>query len=234
MPYRRLPNTDQARIRALRAACEAAEKYTTQELRFSQKLALDVQSFTPIFEQCVNQYVDSRKLQASMGKKVAEAGKSARLYLSHFIQVLNMCIMRGEIRADARKQLGLSMDEATVPDMSTDQQLIELGKSVIEGEQKRSGNRIYNPSIANVKVKYDMFCEVYSKHKDMQQTIAKHHVKVDDIREKADQLILEVWNDVEGSLGVVDTDEKRAVAMEYGVVYFYRPIERQKDFLAGK
>jgi len=234
MPYRRLPNTDQARLRALKAACSAIEKFRSEDLKFSQKLALDVKSFTPIFEQEVNRYVDSRNLQSSIGKQVVEAGKNARLYISHFIQVLNMCIARGEIKPDARKQLGLGANETTVPDMSTDPQLLEVGKQVIEGESRRQGNKIYNPSIANVKVKYDRFCEVYAKHKDLQQTIAKNHGKVDEIRSKADQLILDVWNDVEGSIGTVDTDEKRELAMEYGIVYFYRPIERQKDFFAGK
>lgn len=234
MPYRRLPNTDQARLRALKAACSATEKYSPENMKFSQKLALDVKSFTPIFEQEVKRYVDSRTLQSSIGRQVLEAGKNARLYLSHFIQVLNMCILRGEIKKDARTLLGLEADETTVPDMSSDQLLLDIGKAVIDGESRRQGNKIYNPSIANVKVKYDRFCEAYAKHKDIQQTIAKNHSKVDEIRSKADQLILEVWNEVEASIGTVDTNEKREMAMEYGIVYFYRPIERQKDFFAGR
>ncbi|MCQ2203073.1 MAG: hypothetical protein MJZ15_01375 [Bacteroidales bacterium] len=234
MPYRRLPNTDQARLRSLKSALAAIELYSPSDLLFSQKTAMDVRAFTTVFEQAVNQYVDSRNLQAQLGKKMNEAGKNARLYLSHFIQVFNMCILRGEIKKEARKILGLDHTKGTVPEMITDTQLIELGRNVIDGESKRSGNRIYNPSIANVKVKMDLFSEIYAKHKDIQLTIQKHHAKLDEIRSKADQIILNVWNEVEESLGVVDTDEKREKAREYGVVYFYRPIERHKDFLAGK
>ena len=108
MPYRRLPNTDQARVRALRTACEAAEKHSAGELLFSPKMAIDIKSFTPIFEQAVNQYNDSRRLQSDIGKTVGESAKNARMYLSHFIQVFNMCIMRGEIKKEAREQLGLA------------------------------------------------------------------------------------------------------------------------------
>lgn len=193
-----------------------------------------VRAFTPIFEQGLNQYMGSRNMQTELGRKMNEASKQARLYLSHYIQVFNMCVVRGEIKKEARGMLGLDIESNTVPDLSTDQQLIDLGKAVVEGESRRAGNRIYNPSIANVKVKLDMFNEAYAKHKDMLATIQKHHVKFDELRDKADTIILDIWNEVEAALNPIDTDEKRDKATEYGVVYFYRPIERQKDFLMGR
>ena len=231
MPYRRLPNTDQARLRALKAACNAINRYTPDQLLFGPKTAMAVTSYTPIFEQGLNQYLGSKSMQTELGKKMNDTAKQARLYLSHYIQVFNMCIMRGEIKKEARALIGLDIESNTVPDLSTDQQLIEFGKAVVEGESRRTGNRIYNPSIANVKVKLDMFNEAYAKHKDMQATIQKHHAKFDEIRGKADGIILDIWNEVEASLGTIDTEEKRQKATEYGIVYFYRPVERQKDFL---
>lgn len=238
MPYRRLPNTDQARLRALKAACTAAEQVEPSDLRFSRMLGMEISSFTPIFEQCLNQYIDSRNLQAAIGKQLSDAGRSARLYLSHFVQVFNMCVVRGEIKCEARKMLGLPLDDSSVPDIVSDQQLSEWGKRIVEGEEKRmaqgGGNRIYNPSIAVVKVKLAQFEEVYAKHKDIVLTIQKHHAKVDELRAKADQMILAVWNDVENSLAPIDSDEKRDQCSQYGVVYFYRPVERQKEFFGVK
>lgn len=238
MPYRRLPNTDQARLRALKAACTAAEQVEPSNLRFSRMLGMEISSFTPIFEQCLNQYIDSRNLQAAIGKQLSDAGRNARLYLSHFVQVFNMCVARGEIKSEARKMLGLPLDDSSVPDIISDQQLSEWGKRIVEGEEKRmaqgGGNRIYNPSIAVVKVKLAQFEEIYAKHKDIVLTIQKHHAKVDELRAKADQMILAVWNDVENSLAPIDSDEKRDQCSQYGVVYFYRPVERQKEFFGVK
>ena len=56
MPYRRLPNTDQARLRALRTILTKGSKSTPEKLPFSQKRYLEIQAFLPQFEQAVSQY----------------------------------------------------------------------------------------------------------------------------------------------------------------------------------
>ncbi len=230
MPYRRLPNTDQARLRAMKAAIVKANKEMPDNLLFSQKLKLELIAFQPLFEQAVMQYSNSKELHAGYGRSLATAFKTARLYISHFVQVYNMCVQRGEIKADTRKFFGLT-SENTTPDLNTETQLLEWGLKIIEGEEQRMnsghGNRIYNPSIAVVKVKYEQFRDVFHKHKDLIVTTQKHHEKVTELREKADRIILEIWNEVEGSFGIVDDDDKRAVCIDYGVVYFYRPHERK-------
>ncbi len=238
MPYRRLPNTDQARLRALKAAIQQVKAVSPADLRFSQRTALEVASFTPLFEQAVQQYLDSKDRQASVSKQVADAGAVARLYLSHFIQVFNMCIARGEIKAEMRDKLGLGDCGAAVPDLASNQQVVDWGHKVVEGEEARmaagGGNRIYNPSIALVKVKLQIFEENYNKQRDILQTIQKYHDKLDDVRKKADDIILKVWNEVEEALAPIDSDEKREICQAYGLVYFYRPQERQRDFLLGQ
>ena len=229
MPYRRLPNTDQARLRALQTALNKSREEHPDELLYCQKLKLEVQAFLPIFEQAVGQYVQSKDLHARYGRTLAENFKSARLYLTHFIQVYNMCVMRGEINEDTRSFFGLNGSQS-IPDMNTESQLVNWGSKIISGEEQRMyagrGNRIYNPSIAVVKVKYEQFLDIYHKHKDLLNTTQKLHEKVCDLRAKADGLILELWNEIEGSFGVVDSDEKRQVCTSYGIVYFYRPHEQ--------
>ncbi|MBQ3635370.1 MAG: hypothetical protein II951_07130 [Bacteroidales bacterium] len=237
MPYRRLPNTDSARLRALKAAAQHAEENKgLGTLAMSERSAMSVVSFTPMFEQTLAQMNDIKNKQLAASKAVSDTGKVARLYLSHFVQVLNMCIARGEIKPEVRNLLGL--EEAAVPDISGDSQLIEWGHKIVEGEEKRmsmgGGNRIYNPSIALVKVKLQIFEENYNKYKDSVGTSMKYHDKIDEMREKADALILELWNEIEAKYSPVDSDEKREECQKCGVVYFYRPVERQRDFLAGQ
>lgn len=236
MPYRRLPNTDQARLRAFKAAIEQAVKTGPQNLLFSQKLKLEIASYYPIFDQSVQQYLFALQTQSGISKQLGEAYRNARMYLSHYLQVYNLCVMRGEIKAETRRLLGLSASMRSIPEITSEAQLLEWGEKVIKGEENRmatgNGNRIYNPSIAVVKVKHEQFRDLYHKHKDMLATTQKHLEKVNELRSRADELILDLWNEVEASVGEM-TDEARKQCVLYGVVYFYRPHEKIQMLFTG-
>ncbi len=231
MPYRRLPNTDQARLRALKTALQKGNAISPWDLAYSQKLYLQLKAFLPIYEQAIDQYNFSRDRQAKYGKLLNEQFKIARLYISHFLQVLNFCIIRGEIKPEARVSLGIDINDKAVPEMGTEQQLIHWGEKIIKGEEKRmlyGGNRIYNPSIAIVKIKYEKFLDYYNNHKNLQVTTQKMHSKVAELREKADNLILHIWNEVEENFNQLPGDSKRDKSKEYGVVYVLRKHEKEE------
>ncbi|TCO11060.1 hypothetical protein EV194_101694 [Natronoflexus pectinivorans] len=230
MPYRRLPNTDQARLRALKSAVKKGNSLNPIDLAFSQKLLLELKAFLPHFEQVLNQYQYNRERQANTGKQLGEHYKSARLYVSHFFQVVNLCIARGEIKPEARTYYGLAVDEKSVPEIGTEQQLLQWGKSLIKGEEDRmaaGATRIYNPSLAMVRVKFEKFLEYYNIHKDLLATSHKLLDKVNDYREQADKLITTVWNEVEAKNENLSPDERREICSHYGVVYVYRPSEKE-------
>jgi hypothetical protein len=78
-----------------------------------------------------------------------------------------------------------------------------------------------------VKMRFEKFQENYDFHKDLLKTSQKMHEKVTDERETADQLIVKIWNEVEASFNNLEPDQKRKKASEYGVVYIYRPSEKE-------
>jgi hypothetical protein len=232
MPYRRLPNTDQARLRALKTAQSKGVQLAPMELAFSQKLLFDIKAFVPQYEQVIQQYQFSRDRQAKFGKSLSEHFKMARMYLSHFLQVVNMSIARGELKPEVRTFYGLEEDSKAIPEISTEQQLIDWGKKVISGEENRmarGGSRVFNPTIAMVKMRFEKFLENYDFHKDLLKTSQKMHDKVAEERETADKIILNIWNEVESHFQELDPEEKRQKASEYGVVYIFRPSEKERQ-----
>lgn len=58
MPYRRLPNTDQARIRALKAVVAKGDTYNVYDLAVSLKVLTDARNFLVKFEAAHSYYVD--------------------------------------------------------------------------------------------------------------------------------------------------------------------------------
>ncbi len=232
MPYRRLPNTDQARLRAIKKALEMAMKKPVDELAFSQVSLSRVRAFILSFEQAVVQHKTALKNQSAKSKAHNEMLKKARLYISHFIQVLNFAIIRGELNPKVREYYGLSIDDKNVPLLNLESEVVEWGKKVIDGEQDRirngGGSPIYSPSVAVVKVRYEEFVEAHHHQKMLQNITHRASEKVGEMREEADELILRIWNEIEEHFINLPEERKRKEAQEYGVIYFFRPKEKKK------
>ena len=162
MPYRRLPNTDLARLHALQNAIQRAQTADYTEQVIPYKTLSEAQRFLVQFENVVMQSKDNYKSSVTANKQYRHIVQNARMYISHFIQVLNLAVIRGEIKREQKLLYGLDPHQHIVPDLSTEEYLLEWGKKIIEGEQKRMANGgfpIYNPAINKVKVHYDIFCE---------------------------------------------------------------------------
>ncbi|MCL4482046.1 MAG: hypothetical protein M1445_05445 [Bacteroidetes bacterium] len=231
MPYRRLPNTDQARLRAINTAILMGQKKTPDELAFSANTLARLRAFFPGFETNLIHHKLARTQQDKNSRTYLEIAKKARIYLSHFIQILNFSIQRGDMKADVRNYYGMVGDKKS-PSLVLESELLEWGKKIIEGEHQRvlhGGNPLYNPSIAVVKVKFDQFVDAYYFQKTLQSNTVRWTQKVSGMRPEADEIILDIWNEVEEFYSAYPEEIKRERAAEYGVVYVYRPMEKQRN-----
>lgn len=233
MPYRRLPNTDAARIRALKAALKKGQNLDLDTIAYPFPLKQKIEFFLPKFEVAIVNSRLAKEKQFDNSQKFSEYAKKARLYISHFIQVLNFCIARGELKPSARTFYGLEENSSKVPSLLTEQELLQWGEKVIAGEQNRlsngGGNPIYCPSIALVKVNYENFRENYTRQKQFQNNSARESGNVAQYRDEADTLVLEIWNEVEKYFeGVKDEEQRRYMCEEYGLVYVFRRGEKEK------
>ena len=233
MPYRRLPNTDAARIRALKAALRKGQQEGIDTIAYPYALKQKVEFFLPKFEVAIANSKLAKEKQFDNSPKFSEYTKKARLYISHFIQVLNFCIARGELKPSARTFYGLEENSSKVPSLLTEQDLLQWGEKIISGEQNRlsngGGNPIYCPSIALVKVNYENFKENYTRQKQFQNNSARESGNVAQYRNEADHLVLDIWNEVEHYFErVKDEEEKRYMCEEYGLVYVFRRGEKDK------
>lgn len=233
MPYRRLPNTDQARIRALKAVVAKGDENGVYDRAVSYKALADARNFLAKFEPAQRYYMQCYDRQLKAAPKHQEHVKMARLYVSHFIQVLNLAVIRSEVRSSYKALYGLDEESNVVPDLSTEALLAAWGSKIIEGENKRTsqgGIPIYNPTIAKVRVHYDIFMESYEKQKGLQQLTARSLETLASMRKQADELILDIWNQVEKKFEAVTPNERRLdMCRSYGLVYYYRTGEKRKE-----
>ncbi len=230
MPYRRLPNTDQARLRALRMAIQQAEKQDFVDQVVSFKTVHDAKTYLGIFEKQLSQYQQTLDNQVSANKRYQQIVHNARLYISHFIQVLNLAVIRGDIKKEHKLFYHLDPTIHTVPDLTTEAALIQWGKFIIDGENERvrnGGLPIYNPAIAKVQVHYEIFKEYKSTQKLYQNTTARSWEELVNSREKGDAIILDIWNQVEAKFKDEKPYTRLTKCKQFGLVYYYRKGEKE-------
>ena len=232
MPYRRLPNTDTARIRALKTALEKGKELHPNQLAFSSKTIVRLEKFLPLFDHNFKLYRQTLASQNKKGKDYNETLKKARIYLTHFIRVMNMAIFRGDLPVETRAFYGLATDESTVPSFSTENELMSWGRRIIEGEEfriKKGGSPITNPTIAVVKVRFENFIEAWNYHNTLAKRTIDYTEKNYALRKEADEIILQLWNEIEKTNIALPEDVRKSACEEYGLVYFYRKGELDKS-----
>jgi len=231
MPYRRLPNTDVARLKALKQAYQKGKELPPFKLAFSQAAYNKVQSFLPNFERIVLLYKNNHTATIAKSKDYLTNYKKAKLYVSHFLQVMNMAIVRGEHNPKIRTFYGIDELDGKLPEMNTETELIKWGEQVIAGETERirkGMTPISNPTIAVVKVRFEQFMSAYHSKKINQKNNARILNDVNALRTQVDEIILTVWNEVEKTFAGLPDHEMREKAAEYGVSYVYRKSEQQR------
>ncbi|MDA3893208.1 MAG: hypothetical protein PF517_16220 [Salinivirgaceae bacterium] len=229
MPYRRLPNTDISRIRAMQTALKMSEGVPPFKLSFSIARHQELKFFFPEFNQAVRYQKETLERQTEKNKTHLECLKKARLYLSHFIQVLNFAIVRGELKEETRMFFELEDYDNRLPQLNNEKDVIDWGKKLIDGEQLRLSKAlapITNPTIARVKVHYEDYLRAHKSQKHLQETHNKALQKMSDLRTKADDIIVKIWNEIEEHFSNLPAEEKRKNAEKFGVVYVYRKNEK--------
>jgi hypothetical protein len=231
MPYRRLPNTDTARIKAMKIALDKGKELPPNKLAYSSKMIVRLQKFLPLFDHNLQLYRQALSSQNKKSKEYNETVRKARIYLTHFIRVMNMAIFRGELPSETRAFYGLATDESTVPSFNTENELMSWGRRIIEGEEfriKKGGSPITNPTIAVVKVRFENFIEAWTFHNTLAKRAIDYFEKNYNLRKEADEIILTLWNEVENTHSKLPEESRKKLSEEYGLVYFYRKGELDK------
>lgn len=231
MPYRRLPNTDQSRIRALSTAIERYDSKNDDGEVITVRTYNEALNIFPLLENTQHDYLQSLEKQKEASKKYYRQMHTARLYISHFIQVLNFGVIRNEIKKEVKTLYNLDPENFTVPDLSTESSILKWGENIIKGEKERilkGGSPIYNPAIAKVNVHYEVFKDSCVTQKVFQKSTNRYLEQITAMRKGADQLILDIWNQVENYFNNLPETTKRENCQLWGVRYYLRKKEKEQ------
>ena len=225
MPYRRLPKTDAARLRALKTLLDNNDIYVVRNRFLDWKTLNRAQ---PAYDRLLTaneQFRVSSQAQTRHTAKLERLQRNATIYVSHFVQVLLMSVDRGETKRQLLPLYGLEEDATTVPNIKTLDRLVEWGEKIVEGEKariKKGGRPIYNPSIGMVSTHLDIFREAYEQQRRLQQRTQKVVDDLQTIRPEVDEILLDLWNQIEKHFENEPPEVRFSECRKFGVVYYYR------------
>jgi hypothetical protein len=231
MPYRRLPKTDAARLKALKTVIDNNEIYTVKNRFIDWKTLNEVQQVYQKLLTANQQYNMCYNAQIRNSGKIDKLQRNAEMYISHFIQVLYLAMQRGEIKESNKKLYSLSEGDYSLPNIKTYDGILKSGINIIKGEKariKNGGRPIYNPTISMVATHYDIFKEAYDKHKMLQDKTNKSFEILKVIRPDVDRVLLDLWNQIEKHFDEEPLEIKLDECRKFGIVYYYRSTEKIK------
>jgi hypothetical protein len=118
-----------------------------------------------------------------------------------------------------------------VPSLISENELMSWGRRIIEGEEfriRKGGSPITNPTIAVVKVRFENFIESWNYHNILAKKTCDYTEKNNNLRKEADEIIVQLWNEVEETHNILPEEIRKVQSEEYGLIYFYRKNELDK------
>ena len=230
MPYRRLPKTDAARLKALEAIADNNLVYTVEGRFVGRETVADIQRLYAALSDAISQYRLSMRTQVRYARRIEPLHHNAMTYVSHFLQVLFLAVERGEVPRGELRRYGIAEEAMVVPYLKTAEAVMEWAPKVISGEKERlkgGGRPILSPPIGAVIAHFDVFKAMFAAQRQYQTRTAKALADITALRPEVDEAILNVWNIVEKHFENEPPESRFQQCRQFGVVYYYRRHEKR-------
>ena len=229
MPFRRLPDTDATRTQALTAASQKNATVAPADSLISAGTAASLATFLPQWEKETADRSNALAAQTASTAVLDGIGARLRMTVSHFFQVYQLAIARGVFSPSGRASYELSVNEETVPALTTEADLLLWADRIVKGEARRLAN-LAEPAMAmpaaseveNLLLSYQTELASQTTAKD---ALDGEQQDITNLRPVADRIIRDIWDEVEFALRRLDPPSLRRRAREWGVFYALRPGE---------
>ncbi|MCW5906907.1 MAG: carboxypeptidase regulatory-like domain-containing protein [Chitinophagales bacterium] len=228
MPTINRPRTNLERLKALQAAKAKADVTSATDLAFSAETLTRLTAFLPTFQTEMQEVGSALSAQSAATVTANAAKAAARMHISHFFQVFNLGIQRGIYSAQQRAHFNLDVNSADLPRLVTEQEIATWGQRIVTGDAARTavgGAAMSNPTAAEVATVHSAYIAAQSTQSTLKDAYDHEQEDVQALETEADDLIADIWDEVEFTFRKDSPPSKRRKAREYGVRYIPNPGE---------
>ena len=239
MPYRRIPNSMPAVIRTLKAARDTYKTtpVVTERAISAETFAKldDAPASNSLLNRLLKEASDVDLAQAAQGPlttALAQKAATLTMFVSHFHQVLDMGIERGDFAPGARAYYGRDLHSTTIPDLSSYDTLEFAAGKVASGETARAqaegaSHRPMNlPNASEVAVVSAEFNTLRTQSRQAQTRTDTQREEAQALYAEAQALAVDICDTVEFFYRKdPNPSSRRQKCIRWGVVYIYEPGE---------
>ncbi|MDR1561618.1 MAG: hypothetical protein LBS54_00845 [Dysgonamonadaceae bacterium] len=229
----KIPDRDTDRIDTIRNAVEREDMLPESERVLLDGEIVEMRYFIRQYEGETMVLKNAKDDKAKTMLQYKELFKNAQMYISHFIRVLQLTVIRKEIPAALLMLYGFESDrELNIPDLATEDAILSWGDKIIRGEQERisrGGRPLYNPTIANVRVHYELFDDIIQSLKIYSRNVLRYQTSVFEMRRKAAGYIDSIWSRVDEKYSK-ESEEKYQEILKLYKFLFYNSGEQLNVF----
>jgi hypothetical protein len=227
MPYILRPNNDTDRNNVINHMSELI--FTPQgEIRedaakiFLNETVEHLKTFMPVYSTAYKNRDLAFSDRSSATKQKNIPKDLVKKNISHFFHTFNNGIERGTFTISERRLYGLSIESMDVPSLITESDILEWGDKIVSGEATRiaqGGKPMTMPSAEEVRVALENYKVAQKQKSDKQIGLTKEQEGIQELRDEADDLIKDLWDEVEFYFRKSEPAARRVQCSQWGVIY---------------
>ena len=222
MSTRRLPNSNPTRYNAQRTVAERIAVTPPAQIPITAATQARLALFFPDYKIKYLAVEAALTGQGNLTQQVKTAKQQAIYFVDDFIDAMQNAVKRGTFQASVRALYGLPITKPQRPAIITEQDILDWGDQVHEGETTRiaaGGIPIGFPTLAEVDAAVGNFRTLNLQQAAAKDTYDSAQEALDALNAEADRLILKIWNEIETAFDEGNKSSMRRRAREWGVKY---------------
>ena len=234
MPRLRRPRTIKSRLLALFTALSKYNKVIADggTPAFTVAVYNVLTALYPTFRQEAYERNDALYNQVSATRDKMTVLELLKMFISHFLQTFNNSVDRGFFKAEERTLFSIDVNDDTVPYLGSESEVVVWISNVMEGEQKRITKGltpITQPSIGELGTAYADYQALDLTQSQYKDVYDNEQEDVEDMLVQVDDLIDDIWFEVQATFRKETPSSKRSNCREYGLVYESLPTEEPEE-----
>jgi hypothetical protein len=219
---RKLPTSNKGRDKALKTAKDKNDSLAAADRFLTAATQTRMNNIQSLIRTAMQNSGVALANQVGSSTTVEEDKERAKMHNSHFIQAFDNGAQRGDFDKAHRAHFSLPTGNTTLPRMVTEQEILQVGDNIVDGDVTRlgaGGAAMSNPTTAAVATAISTFRTSNNAQSNFKDAYDNSLTAINNLVPEADAVIKKIWDEVETFYNEETPSSKRRKGREWGEIF---------------